>query len=124
MNGEELFPFAEVELVDRGNGLDPGIRDEDVDPAERRDRLCDAGRRRRFIGDVDGDPDRPLGSAKLGGGRIGAPSLRSAIATLAPSRANSAAILLPMPLAAPVTSLLYLQAASCAPIFAAIFGSR
>jgi hypothetical protein len=32
MNGEELLPFAEVKLVDRGNGLDSGIGDEDIDP--------------------------------------------------------------------------------------------
>ena len=72
MNGEELLPFAEVKLVDRGNGLDSGIGDEDIDPAERRDSLCDAIRRRCLIGDVDGDADRPLGTAKLGGGRVGA----------------------------------------------------
>ena len=72
MNGEELFPFAKVKLIDGGDGLNSGIRDQDIDAPERRDRLRHAIRGGGCIGDIDGDPDRPPGSAKLGGGRLGA----------------------------------------------------
>ena len=43
MDGEHLLPFGEVELVERRHDLDAGVADQDVDAAEGRDRLGDAG---------------------------------------------------------------------------------
>ncbi len=72
MNGDQLAPFGELELVDGRHGLDAGIGDHDVDLAEGGDRLGDAGIDLRLVGDVDADADRALLAAKLGGGGVGA----------------------------------------------------
>ena len=67
------------------------------------DHLGGSGFHLLLIGDVHGDADGALaGRIDLARGGIGCFASRSAMATLAPSRANMTAISLPMPLAAPV----------------------
>ncbi len=67
MNGEKLFPSMELELVERGHGLDAGIRNQNVDFAEGGDSLGDAGFDLGFVGHIDGNPNRVFMSAELVG---------------------------------------------------------
>ena len=65
MDGQHLLPIGEGKLLDRMHDLDAGIGDEDVDPAEGRDGLLDAGIDLLFVGDVHGDANSRLGVAEL-----------------------------------------------------------
>ena len=69
MDGEQLLPVGEGEVLDRVHDLDAGIGDEDIDRAERLDRARDAVIDLVFLGDVHADADGLLGAAKLLGGR-------------------------------------------------------
>ena len=83
-------------------GLVAGVVDQDVEAAEALDRRVDAGRR------VLVSPALAANTvdvaADLGGRRLELLGLRLLSITLAPASANSAAIALPMPFDAPVTS--------------------
>ena len=58
MDGEELLPFGELELLERRDDLDAGIAHEHVDLAEGFDRLGHAGLDLGFVGHVHGNADR------------------------------------------------------------------
>ena len=72
MDGQQLLPVGEGELLDRVHDLDAGIGDEDIDRAERLDRARDAVIDLVFLGHVHADADGSLGAAELLGGRHGA----------------------------------------------------
>ena len=65
VNGQHLLPVGERKILDRMHDLYAGIRDEDVDFAERRDRLLDAGVDLIFVGHVHGNRDGVFLAAKL-----------------------------------------------------------
>ena len=100
-----FFQSAKRELLERVHDLDAGVADQDVDAAERRDdrrdAVVDRPSRRSRPSPRRSPRRRPRGSRAAAASA--ASWLRSAIATLAPSRAKRIAISLPMPLAAPVT---------------------
>ena len=60
MDGEQLLPFRELEILERRHDLDAGIADEHVDPAEGGDRLGHAGFDLCLARHVHGDADRVL----------------------------------------------------------------
>ena len=82
---------------------DAGVGDGDVEAAEALDRLGDRGHHRAVVGDVGGDPDRPLADPL---GRLARLARRRgrATATEAPRMCIWRAVSKPIPRAAPVTS--------------------
>ena len=58
MDCQHLLPFREFEFVDRRHDLDAGIADEDVDAAERGDRLRHAGFDFGFTRDIHRHAER------------------------------------------------------------------
>ena len=72
MDRQHLLPLGELELLDRGDGLDAGIADQKVDAAERLDGQRHAGVNLRLVGDVHADADGDIRPAELGRRRHGA----------------------------------------------------
>jgi hypothetical protein len=70
MDGEHLPPVGKGKLLDRMHDLDPGIRHENIDPAERLYRLLDAGVDFVLLRDVHPDADRRLLARQLLGCRL------------------------------------------------------
>ena len=72
MDREHLLPLGIAEFLQRMHDLDAGVRDQNIDAAERRDRRCDAIVDRLLIGDVHRHTDRLAARrANLSGTRIG-----------------------------------------------------
>ena len=73
MDGDQLLPVGEFELVQRRYGLDTGIAHEHIDSSECLHRGADSGLDLGFVGHVHGYTEGPpLGGAQLGRRRLGA----------------------------------------------------
>ena len=66
MDGQQLPPFAEVELLDRRYRLNAGIGNQDVHLAQQRDGLGKAGLDLCLVGNVDRNADGALAAEFLG----------------------------------------------------------
>ena len=102
---QHLLPVGVAELLDRMDDLDAGVADQDVDAAERGDdvaatpALTASSLQTSIATPIALPPPARISAAVASAAAL----FRSAMATLAPSRAKVSAISLPMPLAAPVT---------------------
>jgi hypothetical protein len=67
MDGEQLLPFCELKLDQRGHDLDAGVADQDVESFER---LRHAGFNLFLVAHVHGDAERTLGHRIDLGGRF------------------------------------------------------
>jgi len=65
MDGEHLFPLGKWEILDGMDDLDTGVRDEDIDGSEGRNRLRDALVHRVLVRHIHRDCNGFIGSAEL-----------------------------------------------------------
>ena len=70
MDGEQLLPLGEVELVEVFDDLDAGVRNQDVELAEGADRFGHAGFDLLLVGHVHRDADRLRRAAQFLGGCV------------------------------------------------------
>ena len=60
VDGEQLLPFCELELDERGDDLDAGVADQDVEAPEGFDHPCHPGFDLLLVAHIHRDPERAL----------------------------------------------------------------